>query len=107
MKTLLTLFTLFTLSTILLLITACSPKPYSTTNKAYRKQVKEFTKTILQEPVDPLNDTIKLPPYWIGTTNFGIRKPNFVIIHHTAQNSCPPRAIEAHRSKPSAFTQTP
>jgi hypothetical protein len=27
-------------------------------------------------------------PYWVGTTNFNMRKPNFVIIHHTAQNSC-------------------
>jgi N-acetylmuramoyl-L-alanine amidase len=25
----------------------------------------------------------------VGTTNFNMRKPNFVIIHHTAQNSCP------------------
>jgi N-acetylmuramoyl-L-alanine amidase len=25
---------------------------------------------------------------WVGTTNFGMRKPNFVIIHHTAQNAC-------------------
>jgi N-acetylmuramoyl-L-alanine amidase len=25
---------------------------------------------------------------WIGTINFNMRKPNFVIIHHTAQNSC-------------------
>ena len=26
--------------------------------------------------------------YWAGTINFNLRKPNFVIIHHTAQNSC-------------------
>ena len=25
----------------------------------------------------------------VGTTNFNLRKPNFVIIHHTAQNGCP------------------
>ena len=25
---------------------------------------------------------------WVGTTNFSIRRPNFVIIHHTAQDSC-------------------
>jgi N-acetylmuramoyl-L-alanine amidase len=25
---------------------------------------------------------------FVGTTNFNMRKPNFVIIHHTAQNSC-------------------
>ncbi|MBV9989452.1 MAG: N-acetylmuramoyl-L-alanine amidase [Chitinophagaceae bacterium] len=72
-----------------IIFAACSPKPYSSTNKAYRKQAKEYAKIILAEPTDPLNDTIKLPPYWVGTTNYGIRKPNFVIIHHTAQNSCP------------------
>ncbi|MEJ0104636.1 MAG: N-acetylmuramoyl-L-alanine amidase [Bacteroidota bacterium] len=27
-------------------------------------------------------------PYWAGTANFDLRRPNFVIIHHTAQNSC-------------------
>ncbi len=25
---------------------------------------------------------------WVGTTNLSLRKPNFVVIHHTAQNSC-------------------
>ncbi len=71
-----------------LIIQGCSPKPYATTNKAYRQQSKDLTKQILLEPSNAVNDTIKLPPYWIGTTNFNLRKPSFVIIHHTAQNSC-------------------
>ena len=25
--------------------------------------------------------------YWVGTTNFNLRKPNYVVIHHTAQDS--------------------
>jgi N-acetylmuramoyl-L-alanine amidase len=25
---------------------------------------------------------------WIGTVNFNLRKPNFIIIHHTAQDLC-------------------
>jgi N-acetylmuramoyl-L-alanine amidase len=33
-------------------------------------------------------DSVDLPPSWIGTTNFNMRKPNFVIIHHTSQASC-------------------
>jgi len=74
---------------VAVIIYACSPKPYGTTNKAYRTQAKEYTQRILAEPTDPVNDTIKQPPYWVGTTNYGLRKPNFVIIHHTAQNSCP------------------
>jgi N-acetylmuramoyl-L-alanine amidase len=68
---------------------ACSTKPYSSTNKVYRKQTKELTRQILLEPSDPVNDTIRQPPFFVGTTNFNLRKPSFVIIHHTAQNSCP------------------
>src|SRR3546814_302082 len=29
-----------------------------------------------------------LPAGFIPTSNFNLRKPNFVVIHHTAQNSC-------------------
>ena len=38
----------------------------------------------------PLKDSAGLSyaDQWVGTTNFSIRKPNFVILHHTAQNSC-------------------
>ncbi|MBI2282785.1 MAG: N-acetylmuramoyl-L-alanine amidase [Bacteroidetes bacterium] len=73
---------------LVLVIAACSPKPYSATNKVYRKQTKVFAQQLRLQPENPVNDTILQPPYWVGTTNFGIRKPNFVIIHHTAQNSC-------------------
>jgi N-acetylmuramoyl-L-alanine amidase len=67
---------------------ACSPKPYSATNKVYRTQAKTFAKNLQQTPVIEANDTIKAPTNFVGTTNFSMRKPNFVIIHHTAQNSC-------------------
>jgi len=36
----------------------------------------------------PLKDSADNSPYFVGTTNFTLRKPNFVVIHHTAQNSC-------------------
>ena len=40
-------------------------------------------------PADSLlADSMKIPSQWVGTTNFGLRKPSFVIIHHTAQKSC-------------------
>jgi N-acetylmuramoyl-L-alanine amidase len=35
----------------------------------------------------PGADSLPLGQYWVGTTNFNLRKPNFVVIHHTAQNS--------------------
>ncbi|HTL08407.1 MAG TPA: N-acetylmuramoyl-L-alanine amidase [Chitinophagaceae bacterium] len=36
----------------------------------------------------PSADSFQAPPYEAATINFNIRKPNFVVIHHTAQNSC-------------------
>ena len=71
------------------LICACSPKPYSDTNKVYRNQSKELAKQLTVQPGNIVNDTIRIPADWVGTTNFNLRKPSFVIIHHTAQNSCP------------------
>lgn len=64
---------------------ACSPNPYAKTNKAHRQQLKAFGKQLRETP--PVN-TVGTAPYWVGTTNFGLRKPNYVVIHHTAQNSC-------------------
>jgi N-acetylmuramoyl-L-alanine amidase len=70
------------------LVSGCASKPYSVTNKVYRKQAKQFAKTLRARPEVTTNDTIKASEYFVGTTNFTMRKPNFVIIHHTAQRSC-------------------
>ncbi|MEI9947069.1 MAG: N-acetylmuramoyl-L-alanine amidase [Chitinophagaceae bacterium] len=72
---------------VLLLVWSCSPKPYAKTNKFYKKQVKEYAKLLMQYP---LKDSAGLlyADAWAGTTNFSMRRPNFVILHHTAQNSC-------------------
>ena len=64
---------------------ACNRSTYYSTNKQYKKQAKELAKIIQQAP---LKDSLTTVGNWIGTTNFNLRKPNFVIIHHTAQNSC-------------------
>jgi N-acetylmuramoyl-L-alanine amidase len=66
-----------------LFVFACRT-PYAKSNRQYKKQAKELSKIIRQAP---LKDSTE-PGDWVGTTNFGLRKPNFVIIHHTAQNSC-------------------
>jgi N-acetylmuramoyl-L-alanine amidase len=63
---------------------SCNRGPYAATNKSYKKQAKAYAKIIGQAPV---TDSISTPN-WVGTTNFNMRKPNFVVIHHTAQNSC-------------------
>ncbi len=72
----------------LLAMCACSPKPYADTNKVYKQQSKTYAKNILLQPNIEPNDSILAPSFFAGTTNFSMRKPNFVIIHHTAQNSC-------------------
>jgi N-acetylmuramoyl-L-alanine amidase len=60
---------------------------YNLSNELYRKQMNKYAQTLSQFPIQDSVDFQK-PPYWVGTTNFNMRKPNFVIIHHTAQNSC-------------------
>lgn len=71
------------------ILAACAPSPYQQTNKAHKRQVKALAKTIRQYPQPIIrSDSIPPPPYYAATTNFNLRKPNFVIIHHTAQRSC-------------------
>lgn len=70
---------------ILVLICSCSPNPYKTSNKSYKKQAKAYAKLLA---VYPVKDSITNSSFFVGTTNFNLRKPNFVILHHTAQNSC-------------------
>ncbi len=68
---------------------SCSRNPYAAANQSYKKQTKDFAGKLRETPVETgYTDSVKLPAYWVGTTNFNMRKPSFVIIHHTAQNSC-------------------
>lgn len=62
----------------------CTHNQYATSNKSYKRQAKQYAKTI---ETFPLHDSLSQTAF-TGTTNFNLRKPNFVIIHHTAQNSC-------------------
>ena len=66
-------------------INSCSSK-YGATNREYKQQVKAFAKALRQAPGN--TDSALNAAQWAGTTNFGMRKPGFVIIHHTAQNNC-------------------
>ena len=76
---------LFTaVASFVLLMAGCARGPYAATNKSYKRQAKAYAKIIERQPV---SDSLTTGP-WVGTTNFGLRKPNFVIIHHTAQKSC-------------------
>ncbi len=73
---------------VLFMVTySCNRSPYRQTNKSYKKQAKQYSKLLRQQPEKFQVTNIQLP-YWVGTTNFNVRKPNLVVIHHTAQNSC-------------------
>jgi len=77
------------LALTLLVIYSCAHNPYSKSNHLYKKQLKSYSKIIKQYRLNPIeSDSVIQPPYFVGTPNFNFRKPNFVIIHHTAQNSC-------------------
>ncbi|KAF2330005.1 MAG: N-acetylmuramoyl-L-alanine amidase [Flavobacterium nitrogenifigens] len=95
---------------------ACSTNPYKNTEKAYDQQLKNLENQITSKEaktipaVSPVvidtsyaqqlrivKDTLSktnstylqngINTEWIGTVNFNLRKPSFVIIHHTAQDS--------------------
>jgi len=99
-----------------IIISACSTNPYKNTEKAYDQQLKTLENQITSKeakpipPVSPLaidtsyakqlgiiKDTLSktgstylvngINTEWVGTVNFNLRKPSFVIIHHTAQDS--------------------
>jgi N-acetylmuramoyl-L-alanine amidase len=71
---------------IILISSSCSNNKYAATNRSYKKQTKAFAKELRKQPL--AIDSATMAQQWVGTTNFGMRKPNFVIIHHTAQNAC-------------------
>lgn len=95
----------FSFFILMVIIFSCNSFQYQATNQFYKKQTKALMKELVAQPypiIDSANTLI--PPSWVGTTNFDLRKPNFVIIHHTAQNSCEQtlRTFTLERTKVSA-----
>lgn len=80
--------TLFVFATTFTLA-GCSSSKYAQTDKIYKNEAKAYSKTIAA--VAPAAQGVTSLEYgaqeWVGSVNFGIRKPNFVILHHTAQES--------------------
>lgn len=80
---------LFTIAVMVLATSiACNNFPYSKTNQFYKKHTKQLAKLIKEDPSMQTVDQLPKAADWVGTTNFDLRKPNFVVIHHTAQNAC-------------------
>jgi N-acetylmuramoyl-L-alanine amidase len=74
---------------VVVIVFACNTFPYKETNSYYKQQAKQLIKELKAKPFDVADSINGInAPQWVGTTNFDLRKPNFVIIHHTAQNSC-------------------
>jgi N-acetylmuramoyl-L-alanine amidase len=87
-----------------IVLVACNNFQYNSSNKFYKKQTKDLVKQIKLDPSLQIVNDLPSAKQWVGTTNFDLRKPNFVIIHHTAQNSCEQtlRTFTLERTKVSA-----
>lgn len=73
----------------MLVLASCGGGKYAATEKVYKKQAKEFSVRYKEAPVESQLEklTTAHEKEWIGSINFGVRKPNYVMIHHTAQDS--------------------
>ena len=71
------------------ILTGCvvQKNPYALTNKSYKAQVEAYAATLRTIPPPTPGADSLLGKYWVGATNFNLRKPNYVVIHHTAQDS--------------------
>jgi N-acetylmuramoyl-L-alanine amidase len=67
------------------LLFACATNPHKITEKSYNKQLKVLKTTLSRK--DTIGFGNGKNSEWISTINFNMRKPNFIIIHHTAQDS--------------------
>lgn len=74
---------IFILAVVMIIALSCMPNPYKAANRSYRQQAKQFARQLRQQPGSAAGNKS-----WVGTVNFNLRKPNLVVIHHTAQNSC-------------------
>ena len=74
---------------LIVFLSSCGSNKYAATEKVYKTKAKDFSKIISSTPpAGQLYDSLSATNQtWVGSVNFGIRKPNFVVIHHTAQDS--------------------
>jgi N-acetylmuramoyl-L-alanine amidase len=59
--------------------------PETNYNTPYLQQLSSIKDTLSKMGKDSLINGVSTS--WVGTVNFNLRKPNFIIIHHTAQDS--------------------
>ncbi len=79
-------FSLIALASLQIL--ACKPYKYAASDKEYKRMAKDFAKNIVSMPPKDQNiDSLDSPMGFVGTVNMSMRKANYVMIHHTAQDS--------------------
>ncbi|MBL1411414.1 N-acetylmuramoyl-L-alanine amidase [Sphingobacterium sp. C459-1T] len=84
----------------IVLMSSCGSNKYSATEKVYKKKAKEFAIQYKEAPVKgQLEKIASTDKEWIASINFGIRKPNYVMIHHTAQDSLAQTVKTFHNAK--------
>lgn len=71
-----------------LVLLSCSKKLYTKENKIYKHTTDSLAQVLQRPPVNADTANIPYADTSLLTTNFNLRKPNFVILHHTEQNSC-------------------
>ncbi len=70
---------------IISLFGSCSKNIYQVSKNTYHKKAKKLGKSLAKIEQDTIgNRTTKV----IESQNFNLRKPNLIVIHHTAQDSC-------------------
>ena len=79
---------IYSFFSFLFLVSCAGNNAYHKTNKLYKKRAKGFSKQLLRQPANDITADSFKTAKWVGATNFNLRKPNYVIIHHTAQKSC-------------------
>ena len=85
---------------IVALMGSCAGGKYATTEKIYKKKAKEFSEVYKEAPVKGQLEKINYKDKeWIASTNFGVRKPNYVMIHHTAQKDLDQTVRTFHNEK--------
>lgn len=74
---------------LVILLASCASNPYRGSEKIYSKQIRGFSKELKKKETNAFVDSTGNPlaSQWVSTVNFNLRKPNYVIIHHTAQKS--------------------
>ncbi|TXD49632.1 N-acetylmuramoyl-L-alanine amidase [Polaribacter sp. IC073] len=70
---------------ILVLLGSCAKNSYQVSKKTYNKEAKKLGNSLREIKQDTINNRITNV---IKSQNFNLRKPNLIVIHHTAQDSC-------------------